>query len=231
MTYEKKHILLFSAFILLFAAIFGCKKEKTTINMHLNYFGLIPGRYVVYDVQEMYHDVDLIIPHDTLTYQLKTYIGTEYIDNFGRTAREFRRYKRNDNTQDWTLSDVWTAIIDNYNAELVEENQRIVKLVFAPTSDKSWNPNAFNGYDPLTYSYSKLHKPMTIGSLSFDSTITVDQENFTSMIDHRTKYETYAANVGLVKKWYKDLTIAGFDSTNVKKGTEIFYTCIEYGFE
>lgn len=231
MTYEKKHILFFSTFIILFVAIFGCKKKSVTIDMHLNYFGLIPGRYVVYDVQEMYHDVDLIIQHDTLTYQLKTYIGPEYIDNMGRTAREFRRYKRDDDTQDWTVSDVWTVIIDNYNAELVEENQRIVKLVFSPTSDKSWNPNAFNGYEPLTYTYSNLHKSMTVGSLSFDSTITVEQENFTSLIDYRIKRETYAANIGLVKKSFKDLTIANFDSTNVKKGTEIYYTCIEYGFE
>lgn len=231
MTYEKKHILYFSALLFVFVTFFGCNDEATPPNMHLNYFGLIPGRYVIYEVEEMYHDVDLMVQHDTIRYQLKTYIGPEHIDNIGRTAREFKRFKREDDTQPWVQSDLWTAIIDDYRAELVEENQRIIKLVFAPTSDKTWNPNAFNTFDPMTYSYSNIHKPMTIGSLSFDSTLTVDQEDFPSMIDFKKKYEVYATNIGLIKKSFKDLTIQNFDTTDVQKGTEIHYTCIGYGFE
>ena len=113
----------------------------------------------------------------------------------------------------------------------MEENQRTIKLVFSPTSDKEWNPNAFNTLDAMTYSFSNIHKPMTIGSLSFDSTLTVEQENYTTMIDFSVKSEVYATNIGLIKKSFKDLTIANSDSTDVKKGTEIFYTCIGYGFE
>jgi hypothetical protein len=199
--------------------------------MHLNYFGLIPGRYVLYEVQEMFHDAVLSPAHDTTRYQLKTLIGPEFIDNEGRKAREFRRFKRSDSSQDWVETDLWTAIIENYKAELVEENQRIVKLVFAPTSDKTWNPNAFNTQEELNYSYTDIHIPKTFNGFSFDSTITVFQEEFTSMIDFKKKHETYATNIGLVSKTYKNLTIANFDSLNVKKGTEIHYKCIGYGYE
>lgn len=230
MNYERKHIILFFICTLFLTTFIGCKKDVQTVDMHLNYFGLIPGRYVIYNVQEMTHD-DNVNVHDTLIYQLKTYVGPEYIDNQGRTAREFHRYKRIDSTEDWVESDVWTAIIENYKAELNDENQRIIKLVFAPTSDKTWNPNAFNSLPAESYYYSNIHKPTTIGSLNFDSTLTVEQENFTSLIDFRVKSEKYAANIGLIYKSFKDLRIANFDSLDVQKGTEIHYTCIGYGFE
>lgn len=230
MTYERKHIILFSTLIVVFASFLGCKKKAETVDMHLNYFGLIPGRYVIYDVKEMTHD-EAVDQHDTLIYQLKTYIGPEYLDNQGRTAREFQRFKRDDNTQAWVQSDVWTAIIDNYKAELNDENQRIIKLVFSPTSDKTWNPNAFNTLPSEEYYYSDIHKPQVIGNLSFDSTITVQQENYPNMIEFFVKSEKYAANIGLIYKSYKHLKIANFDSLNVQKGNEIHYKCIGYGFE
>jgi len=59
----------------------------------------------------------------------------------------------------------------------------------------------------------------------------VEQEEFFSLIDYRRKYEVYAKNVGLISKFYKDLKISGFDTTNVQSGTELFYTFIGYGFQ
>lgn len=224
---NKKNIL-----VALLAVTFfiGCKKKTETISMHLNYFGLTSGKYVIYNVKEMEHD-ETVGQHDTLTYQLKTYIGQEYIDNQGRKAREFHRYKRNTNVDPWILNDVWTILIADYKAELVEENQRTIKLVFSPTSDKKWNPNAFNTYDALEYSYSNIHKPLTFNGVSFDSTLVVEQGSFNSLIDFQTMHEVYATNVGLVSKVYKNLKISGFDTLNVKKGNEIYYNFVEHGFE
>ena len=50
----------------------------------------------------MYHD-DASNIHDTTIYQLKTYIGQDYIDNQGRTAKEFKRFKRNTNLNQYKL--------------------------------------------------------------------------------------------------------------------------------
>jgi hypothetical protein len=224
--------LLFTYSLLILSCLFGCKKKQAEIpNMHLNYFGLIPGRYVIYDVKEIYHDVDLNPQHDTIKYQLKTVIGDVFLDDQGRSAREFKRYKRNNFTDSWVISDVWTALINNYKAELVEENQRIIKMVFAPTKEKNWNPNAFNSFDSTNYYYSNIHLPFSVNNLSFDSTVTVKQDYFFSLIDYRNQHETYAANVGLVSKTYKNLYISNFDTLNVQKGTEIHYQCIQFGFE
>ena len=210
----------------------SCKKKKVdSPKMYTNYFGLTEGRYVIYDVQEMFHDVAVSPQHDTNFYQLKTVIGNEITDNQGRIVREFKRYKRNKSTDQWVISDLWTAVIENNKAELVEENQRIIKLVFAPTSDKKWNPNAFNMMDSLNYFYSNIHSPYSLSNLSFDSTVTVSKDKFFSLIDYKIDHYKYAANIGLVSKTYKDLTIANFDTLDVRKGSEIHYKCIGYGFE
>ena len=90
------------------------------LNQH--YFGLDAERYIVYNVIEINHDENAVIKHDTLYYQLKTLIGDTVVDNEGRIARKFYRSKRPDIFSPWVITDLWTAIIANNKAELVEEN-------------------------------------------------------------------------------------------------------------
>lgn len=217
--------------VCLMGVFFACKKNNATVNLHHGYFGLTDGRYVIYDVIEINHDVDASVKHDTDFYQLKTWIGQEYIDNQGRSAREFLRFKREDINSNWQQSDLWTAIIESNKAELVEENQRIVKLVFPPTLTKVWNMNAFNNDEEIECSYARVHDAYSVGTLTFDSTLTVDQQSFYSLVDCKRKFEVYANHIGLVYKYYKDLRINNFDTLDVEKGKELYYRCIGYGFE
>jgi hypothetical protein len=222
-----------SIFIVAFLVLIlpSCKKDETSYDLHYEYFGLLPGRFVEYDVTEIHHDINGNIQHDTIHYQLKTLIGDTLIDNEGRVARRFVRYKRGDSTQPWLQTDIWTAIIVDRRAELVEENQRMIKLVFAPTEDKKWNLNAFNADNALNAYYRNIHSKITLGSQTFDSSLVVEQEDFFSLVDFRRKYETYSKNIGLISKHYKDLKIVGFDTTNVQFGKELYYTCYAFGFE
>ena len=220
-----------SLLVLLIVAVVSCKKQDAAPQFHYDYFDLTQGRYIDYDVMEINHDVDQAIEHDTSYYQMRTLIGDTAIDNQGRIARKFLRYKRANTLGTWVLSDVWTALITENRAELIEENQRIIKLVFAPTLSKEWNPNAFNMYAEMTSYYSNIHDLQNVGPLVFDSALIVEQEDFFSLIDKKRKYEVYAKGVGLVKKYYKDLTIANFDTLNVQKGKELYYTCFAYGIQ
>jgi hypothetical protein len=79
--------------------------------------------------------------------------------------------------------------------------------------------------------YRAINKKATIGALSFDSTLVVEQADFSSLIGYERKYEVYAKGVGMVYKYYKDLDIANFDTLNVKKGEELFLTINSYGIE
>ncbi len=227
MNFQTMKILLTFALILTWLS---CKKNEPAPEYHYDYFPIETGRYVIYDVQEMVHD-DTLHLHDTIHYQLKTLIGDVFVDNAGRSAYEFLRFKRSDETQQWQTSDLWTVILDNNRLEIVEENQRIIRLVFAVSASKSWNPNAFNNLDEAEFYYEDLHKSKQIGNQTFDETVIVEQEDFFSLIDHRRKFEVYAKNVGLVQRYYKDLRINNFDTTDVVKGTEQYFTVKSFGIE
>jgi len=197
-------------------------------SFHYEYFGMEPGRYVVYDVQDITHDADLA-QHDTVYYQVKTKWGQPYIDNLGRDAREFNRYYRNSPSDTWTHTDVWTGIIVDRRAELIEENQRVIKLFFAPTAQKYWNANAYNTFDELESYYDDIHKEKTIGGTYFDSTIVVDHVDEKNFIDDIRIYEVYAKGIGMVKSHYKKNNYQG--TSEVDLGKEIYFTYSSSGVE
>lgn len=209
--------------------LFSCKKETSTTNLHYDYFGMEKGRYVIYDAKEITHLSNQ--SKDTVHYQLKTVIGDTVHDNSGRVGYKYRRYKRATPADEWNLADVWFIIIADHRGELVEENERIVKLVFAPTADKEWDGNAYNTNGELIYGYENLHVPMTINNIQLDSTIKVVQEDVFNLIQWRKKHEIYAKNIGLVRKHYQHLNISNFDVTNVSTGKEFFLEMNQYGYE
>jgi hypothetical protein len=219
-------------YILIILTILSCKKDDVEVlKSHANYFQLTPGRYTIFNVEEMYHDEDLIIKHDTIRYQLKTVIGEEYTDNAGRIGRKYYRYQRTDTSFEWEIEDVWVALQTNTSGELIEENQRIVKLSIPVTSNKTWDLNAFNSLEKKEASYENLHQKAIIKGNHFDSTLKVKQAYFKSLIDYQNQYEIYATNIGLVGKVYKDLIIDNFDTLDVQKGNELHYNLVEYGIE
>ncbi len=198
--------------------------------MYYDYFPQTQGRYVVYSVHEVVVDAQ-INQKDTFDYFIKTVIGDTIIDNEGRIARKFERYKSTDAAGPWSIQDVWTSIIDGPRAELVEENNRTIKLVFAPSEDDEWDMNAYNTLDPLDCYYSGLHESYSLGGNAFSSTVTVEQEDFSSFIDSRRKYEVYARGVGMVYKYYKDFIIINGNPNNVKKGRLLIMSAVSFGQE
>jgi hypothetical protein len=220
------------ALILISLSFVSCKKDDATpVQFHYDYWPLETGHFVIYEVLEVKHDVQALIQRDSSNYQLKIVIGDTLTDLEQDAAWKFFRYTRQTPSENWTLKDVWTTKLSGNRAELVEENQRVIKLVFAPTSEKEWNANAFNQFSPLNCYYTNLHKPATVNGISLDSTITVEQEDFFSLIDHRRKYEIYAKGVGLVYKFYKHHEIMNFDTLDIRKGNEIHYKLISFGKE
>jgi len=210
----------------------SCKKgDNTPVDFHYDYYPIKKGHFIVYNVLEVRHDIQSTNQHDTSIYQLKIVIGDTILDLENEISNRFYRYTRPSDTNAWQIKDVWTTKISGNRAELVEENQRVIKLVFAPTTEKNWNANAFNMFDKLDCYYRDLHQSRVIDGHSFNSTLVVEQEDFFSLIDHRRKFEIYAKGVGLVKKFYKHHEIMNFDTLNIRKGNEIHYNLVEFGQE
>ena len=216
----KQTSIILGLFLLLFTA--ACKKkEPEVIDLKYDYFQLVEGAYVTYDVTYIFHD-EALLKHDTVVYQIKTVVGDSVIDNAGRVARKFNRYIREASTDPWATKDVWTGIITDGRAELVEENQRKVKLVFAPTEDKTWDINYFNSDGKVTASYDSIDVSRSIQGLDFYNTLIVRQKNYITLIDEINNFEIYARNVGMIFKQEKSLKY-NFGETIPNYGTEYYY--------
>lgn len=211
--------------------LLGCKKNDAP-DFHTDYFGMEEGRYVIYDVMEVVHDnQNPFVKHDTTRYQLKTVWGEVYLDNEGREGKVFRRYTRNTASSPWTLKDVWSGLINGPRGELIEENQRVVKLIFAPTVSKEWDANAYNPQSELDCYYDEIHQPYTISNFNFDSTVTVEQADVPTAIDTLRMFEVYAKDIGLIKKVDRYIKLDGFASNVIDEGYELFYTYLSTGME
>lgn len=210
----------------------SCKKNQSVPNLHLDYFGITEGRYVIYDVTEINQDHNQN-QNDTLKYQLKTYWADTFVDNEGRMAREFLRYTRNTDTISWSLKDTWTGYIDdNTRGEIVEENQRVVKAVFRPSLDKKWDANAYNQLGFLELSYDKVHAPYNSNGTNFDSTIVIKSDIEPSLIDSASHHYVYAKNIGLIEQSTRSLKYQlNSQGFYLNKGKEIYYRFIETGIE
>ena len=217
--------------LLLSIVLFSCKKNPVPDFYH-EYFGMKQGRYVIYDVIEIVHD-DALNQHDTSIYQLKTVWADIYIDNEGREAREFKRSVRPTENDPWVEQDIWTGIIDGIRAELVEENQRVVKLVFAPTLNKEWDANAYNLSGEQTCFYRDIHGDTIIDNVEYEQTLVVEQDQFNSFIDSVHRYDMYAADIGLIFKYERDLhyQINQQSQLYLNEGTERYYRIVSTGFE
>lgn len=202
-------------------------------DFHYDYYPLEEGTFVVYEAMEVAHDIQALVARDTSRYYLKTVIGEKIIDNSGHEAHKFFRYVKDSLADDWTLQDVWTTRRHEQRIELVDENVRLVKLVFPPNKTKLWDVNAYNTRERLMARYNPdlIHTPRTIADFVLDSTIHVDEQDFFSLVDHRRKYEVYAKNIGLVYKMYIDNAISNFDTLQIRIGREIHYKMIDFGVE
>jgi hypothetical protein len=216
--------------LILFAS--SCKKEPAPAvisSFHYGFYPIKEGSFWIYQVTEIIHDENAAIPHDTISYQLKTEIGDTLIDNEGRIVNRFNRYKRSNSFASWVISDVWTTVLANNRAELVEENIRRVVLRFPVKTATIWDPNQFNFLPSIQAYYEDIHKPFSLGAIQSDSTVHVISAKELTLVSYQNQYEVYAKQIGLVKKYYKDIQISNFDTLNISQGKELYFSLLEYG--
>lgn len=211
--------------------VVACKKEQDhAIIYGYEYFPIDSGHYVAYDVLDIIHD-DLSGVHDTDYYQIKEVIGEEEIDLEGESSKKMYRYKRASDTLAWSLKDVWIVKKSNRSVELVEENQRKIKMAFSISYDQYWDCNALNEEDENICYYRNIYQPLSIGAIDYDSTVVIEHEDNLNVIHYTRAFEVYSKNVGKVQYFFKDIDINEGDTTQVLKGTEFHYTAFDYGTE
>ncbi|MBI3502993.1 MAG: hypothetical protein HY063_14475 [Bacteroidetes bacterium] len=199
-----------------FLLLSSCHKDKPVVpppDLGYAYFPLTIGHYVIYNVDSTVLDTKSNVD-TTFRYQLKEVAAELFYDNAGRPTYKIFRYKRSIDTLPWqsTPQQVWTANRTATTAERTEENIRYIKLVFPVKQGKQWNGNAFNILGEKDYEIISLDQKETIGTLSFDSTLTVKQFEQKDLIETIYEAEKYARNAGLVYKERDSLYWGGGDT-------------------
>ena len=210
--------------------ILACKKDKDVPKAYLgdNYAGMNIGQYIVYDVDSIVYD-DFFNPVkiDTFQFKIKEVIEDYYTDAGGRQGYKMVRYKKETDTTDWVLRDVWHCYLSRTTFEQIEENERFIKLIFPVRDGKTWNGNSMNNLSAWEYEYTNVHAAESYSPYSFDSVLTVTQIDDENLIEKKLSIEKYATNVGMVYKKYQMLNTE--INGTIKSGVDYTMTISSYG--
>lgn len=193
-------------FLILFALGFffnitSCKKDdQVNVFTGYRYYPTNIGHEIIYNVDSIVKSAFNQGQVDTFHFQVKEVIADTFPDNEGRSTLRIERFKRLTSSDPWVIYKVWTANVSLSRVEKDEDNNRFIKLIFPPSTSKDWNGNALNNLGEQMYEITDLNVPDTYNGLSFDSTLTVLQNDVDDVIEKSFEQERYATGVGMYYK-------------------------------
>jgi len=224
----------FSFIVLL---LFSCKKEIATFSTAStnDYFPLQVGKYVTYDLDSTVF-TNFNQTQTVRHYQAQYKVEDTITDNLGRPGYAIYRYLRSDSTQNWTMDNVFTVFPTDNSVEYIQDNLRFIKLAAPIIEGFSWKGNSYLAFDPYrsyvfanpafmedwNYTYKDVNKSLTIGSKTFDSTVTVlevadstgdPKVTGTEYAEKTYSIEKYAKDVGLIYKDFIHWEYQAIDNT------------------
>ncbi|PCJ26525.1 MAG: hypothetical protein COA97_05450 [Flavobacteriales bacterium] len=221
--------------LVLVVTFFSCSKDSddyVTPDIGHDYAGLEVGKYVIYDVDSFFYN-NFNDSIDTSYYQIKEVVDSKYEDLEGEEAFKIIRYRKEIDSTNWVLIDVWNSKITQTNFQKVEENVRFVKLIFPVKDNKNWNGNSMNTGQEMIYEYTSVDNSEIVGSTSLNNVLTVLQLDNINLVEEYYHEEKYAKGIGMVYKKNVDISKKEFDSTtgNWERtlGTDITMTLSSYG--
>ncbi len=181
------------------------------------YFPLKLGSSVTYQVDSIvFDDAPGGNKLDTASFQLKEEVVSANLSASGDTVYYLHRFRRKNDTQPWTLTDVWTATANGTEALRTEENLTFRKLSFPLHFGKRWLATAYinpetlvhigtenvQAYEEWDAEVLSFDKEGSVGQFHFakGSMMIVEQTNSDDGVMKRYVHETYVRNIGLVER-------------------------------
>lgn len=241
-----------SGFVLASLIFISCKKENDNFTSAslADYYPLMVGKYITYDMDSTVYYINFGSAASLVHYQAQDRVEAQITDNLGRPAYRVQRYLRKDSSQAWVPSNTFIVVPTENSVELIENNLRFLKLELPIKEDFTWKGNSYlapHVYDDLNdfasdfsagwdYIYDSVDVPLSINSLSFDSTIKILQDDESIGIDpsqpanpyqERTfAVEKYAKGIGLIYKEFLHWEYQGVN--NAYKGFGIKLSIIDH---
>ena len=227
-----KNILFLTHFIWIACMFVSCKEETILPQepQFNNYHPTIKGAFIVYACDSIVYD-DFTNTIDTFRFKIKEYYETEFTDNSGRTALRLERYKMPEGSTQWQLRDIWSLVKTDKQVEKVEEDVRMLKLLFPIKEGLEWDINALNNVGSRTVVCKSVHQPFEGQAFNFDSTVTVVNTDPVNLVSEFRDTEIFAANKGLVYKQFVNVRYNAPPQTGIKSGTFFTMHAIEFGQE
>lgn len=206
---------------LLLVGLVGCSRTIEEFDPpSYAYFPLETGKYKVYSVDSTVYD-EYNCTVSTSNFQIKEVTGNTVLDGENQLAYKVERYKRQNPSLPWNPVGVWIEKIADQQVQRVEENQRLIPLVFPIKENQKWDGIVFIRRDtlvPIQGGVIDMYKdwddfrlveidvpyvdPTTL--LSYAQTTLVLQADKENNIERRYSMERYAKGVGLI---YKEMRI------------------------
>lgn len=164
------------------------------------YFPLQIGQEQVYDVDCVVYDDfrDTIL---TYTYQKKQLVADSFVDASNQLQHLIHWFYRTNDSAQWSFYRAGTATLRPYTAEVMENNERVVKLVFPVVAGKEWDGYMFSTRTGETdFFYRSLQKTFSSPAGNFTQVAEVIHEDDSNLIEKRFRTEWYAPLRGLVYK-------------------------------
>lgn len=245
----KNKSLVFLSMALILGFLNSCKDEYTdpdNFNMGYDYYPDEVGHWVEYKVDSVIYDKFT----DSIYYKtgyLRQVWDHEFTDNEGRRAVRVASSYRNNIEDTFNIHPPVMSyfVKTNSKVERVTADLRMVPLTFPVIDNYDWFGNNyidttypdFEEYNDWLFTYQESKVTRTVGSLNFNNTATVIQNDYENKLERIYVEEAYAEEVGLIfKKWQmlelltSDLT--PYDSIpwpdRANKGFDITWTVIDY---
>ncbi len=179
----------------------SCTKENNApaFDLQGEFYPLKVGSVYIYDVDSTAYS-NFTGGKIDYTFQLKDSIAETFVGLTGDTSYRVERYRKENLASNWTFQQVFSRNKTSRAAEEFINNQRFVRLVFPPSQGTFWNGNSKNTIGNQEYIIEEGILPLTINSLTFDSTVTVKEIDEFNLIREDLVKTTYAKNIGLVQK-------------------------------
>lgn len=154
------------------------------------------GQSIVYEVEDTAYE--LTGTFTVQTYQSKEVNAATFKDLDGKEALRIERFRRENEAQPWAFDSVFSAKIEIDKALKTENNVTYVKMSFPMKEGLKWNGNAFNAFKNDSYEMKNVNQSFQTNRQKFDHSVTIIQQNDSSLVDLKKRIEVYAEGIGLV---------------------------------
>jgi len=187
-------VILFSSFLLL-----ACDKINSNLPPTQDggkFFYPKIGQSVVYDVEDT--EYELTGKFTLKSYQLKEVNVSTFKGLDGKETLRIERYRRENESQRWIIDSIFTAKKEIDKALKTENNVTYLKITFPIKEGLKWNGNAYNSLGNDSYEMKKVNQSFQINGQKFDNSITVVQQNDSTLVDLKRRMEVYSKGIGLI---------------------------------